>query len=62
MAKVSFHMSNVEHKYWFITSLLPHIQVPLMQHNIVSQFEALELAMKLEASLVGETGVGMVHI
>ena len=30
MAKVSFHMSNVQHKEWFIYVLLPHIYVPLM--------------------------------
>ena len=31
MAKVSFQMSDVQHKEWFIFVLLPHIQAPLMQ-------------------------------
>ena len=25
MARVRFHMSNVQHKEWFIATLLPHI-------------------------------------
>ena len=33
-----------------------------MQQNIVMQSEALEIAMKLEASSVGETAVGMNQI
>ena len=42
--------------------MLLHIHVPLMQQKNVSHSEALELAMKLEASPVGETGAGMMHI
>ena len=33
-----------------------------MQKNIVSHTEALEMAMKLESSLVGETGADMMQI
>ena len=31
MDKVSFQMSDVQHKEWFITALFPHIWTPLMQ-------------------------------
>ena len=31
MAKVSFQMSDVRHKEWFIVVLLPHVQGPLIQ-------------------------------
>ena len=62
MAKVIFHMLDVQHKEWFIASLLPHIQILLMQQNIVSQIEALVIAMKLESSPIGEIGAGMMHI
>ena len=31
MAKVSFQMSDVQKKEWFITTLLPHIHTLLMQ-------------------------------
>ena len=55
-------MSDVQHKEWFIATMLLHICISLMQENIVSQIEALELAMKLEASLVGETGAGKMQI
>ena len=40
--------------------MLPHILVPLMQQKIVSQSEALELAMKLETSPIGETGARII--
>ena len=62
MDKVSFQMSDVQHKEWFIVSLLLHIWTPLMQQNIVSQITSLEIAMKLEASLVGDTSLGMMQI
>ena len=59
MAQFSFHMSDVQHKEWFIATLVPHIRQPLMQQNIVTQSEALETAMKLKASPVGESVVEM---
>ena len=59
MAEVSFHMSDVQHKEWSIFTMFLHIHVPMMQQNIESQSESLELAMKLVVSSVGETGVGM---
>ena len=59
MVKVSFGMSNIQNKEWFIATLVPYICMPLMHHNIAIQIEALDIAMNLEASLVGKTGVGM---
>ena len=41
-------MFDAQHKEWFIAILLPHIQVPLIEHNIVSHVEALGIAMKLQ--------------
>jgi hypothetical protein len=49
---LSFQIPDEQHKEWFIASLLPHIRVPLMQQKVASQAEALEIAMKLEATLV----------
>ena len=62
MARVNFEMSNIQHKEWFIATLLSHIRLPLMQQKIATQSEALEIAMKLEASLVGKNAVGMNQI
>ena len=62
MAKASFQMSDVKHKEWFIAALLPHIWTPLMQQNIVSQIEDLEISMKLKSSSVEDTGSGMMQI
>jgi len=62
MIQVSFTIPNAQHKEWFIVAILPHVRVPLMQQKVVTQAEALEIAMKLEASPVGETSVGMSQI
>ena len=62
MARVNFQMSDVQHKEWFIAILVPHIRKPLMQKKTATQSEALETAMKLEASQVGETAIGMDQI
>ena len=62
MARVSFKMSDVQHKEWFIAALIPHIRQPLMQQNIAPRNEALEMAMKLEASPIGETTIRMNQI
>jgi hypothetical protein len=56
---LSFHIPDEQHKEWFITALLPHIRVPMMKHKVSSQAEALEIAMKLEASPAGESNPGM---
>ena len=62
MAKVSFQMSDVQHKEWFIATLLPQIRGPLMQQNIAMQTKALELVIKLEASPIGDGSAGMIQI
>ena len=62
MERVSFEMSEIQHKEWFIAALLTHIILALMQHKIVTQSEALEITMKLEASPIGKNEVGMNQI
>jgi len=47
---LTFQILDEQHGQWFIAGLLPYICFPLMQQKIVSQSEALEIAMKLEAS------------
>jgi hypothetical protein len=56
---LSFQIPYEQHKEWFIIALLPHIRVPLMQQKVASYAEALEIAMKLEETPVGETNPGM---
>jgi len=62
MSQVTFSIPYAQHKEWFIATMLPHIRVPLMQQKVVTKSEALETTMKLEASPVGETCVGMTQI
>jgi len=58
----TFQILDEQHREWFIVGLLSHIRCPLTQHKIVSQSEALEISMKLEASSVGKNGAGMVQV
>ena len=62
MAKSSFGISDVQHKEWSIENFVLHIRMFLMQQNIASREKALEIMMKLEASIVGETRIGISQI
>jgi hypothetical protein len=61
MGRLMFQILDQQHQEWFIVRLLPHIQRPLIQQKVTSQPEVLEIAMKLEASLTGDTG-GMTQV
>ena len=62
MDHLIFQLSDVHHKECFKASLLLYFRLELMKHKSVSRIEALEIAMKLEASHVREIGVGLVQI
>ena len=57
MESVIFKMKDIQHKEWFIMELLSHIRLPFMQKIFATQSRALEIAMKLEDSPVGENAV-----
>jgi hypothetical protein len=59
---LTFQIPDEQNKEWFNASLLPHIRVPLMQQNISLQSEALDIAMKLESTPMGESISGMSQI
>jgi hypothetical protein len=61
MGRMNFQIPDQQHQEWFIAGLLPHIHRPLIQQKVVSQPEALEIAMKLESSPVGDSG-GMAQV
>lgn len=62
LGQANFQIHEEQHKEWFIASLLPHIKLTLTKQNISTQVEALEISMKLEASPVADTQVGVQHI
>lgn len=62
MSQLSFEIPDAQHKEWFIAMLTPHIIMSLMQQKILTQSKALEIAMKLEATPVGEASIGMAQI
>ena len=51
--------TSKQHQEWFIASLLPRIWLPLMQQKVTSQSEALEIVMRLEASSMSKSALGM---
>ncbi|CAF4129484.1 unnamed protein product [Adineta steineri] len=57
--QVNFAFPTQKHQEWFIAVLLPRIRLPLMQQKVTSQSEALEIAMRLEASSMSESALGM---
>ena len=56
MVRLTFQILDQQHREWFIPGLLPHVHFSLRQQKVVLQLEALEIAMKLEVSLVGDGG------
>jgi hypothetical protein len=61
MGMLTFQIPDQQHGEWFIARLLSHIHSPLIQKKVASQPEALEIAMKLEASPVEDSG-GMAQV
>lgn len=45
-------ITDAQHRDWYIASLLLHLRVPLSQQKIGTQEEAVDIAMRLEASPV----------
>ena len=59
LGHVNFAFATQQHQEWFIAALLPCIWLPLMQQKVASQSEELEIVMRLEASLMSESTLGM---
>ena len=59
LGQVNFAFPPQQHQGWFIVVLLPCIRLPLMQQKVTSQSEALEIAMRLEASSMSKSTLGM---
>ena len=62
LGQVNFAFRAQQHQEWFIAALLPCIRLPLMQQKVTSQSEALEIVMRLEASPMSESTLGMDQI
>jgi len=62
MDRLTFQIPTQQHKEWFIAALVPHIRIPLCQQRFASQAEALEVAIKMEASPIGESSTGMARV
>jgi hypothetical protein len=56
MGRLTFQIHDQHHQEWLNSRFLPHIHRPLIQQKVASQPEALEIAMKLESSPIGDSG------
>lgn len=53
---------DTQYHDWFIASRLPHLRIPMSQQKIEMQEEALEIAMRLHASPIQDTNLGVQQI
>jgi hypothetical protein len=60
--RLTFQIPDEHNKEWFIVVFLQHIRVPLIRKNISSHEEALEIAMNLESTPMGEYSSDMSQI
>jgi hypothetical protein len=60
MGRLTFQIPDQQHQEWFIAVLLPYIHRSMIKQKVVLQREALDIAMKLESSPIGDGG-GMVQ-
>jgi len=56
IGRLTFQTPNQQNQECFITELIPHILMMLIQQIVMPQLEALEIAMKSESSLVRDNG------
>ena len=52
-------ITDDQHRDWYIGSLLRHMTLLLSQMKIGTQVEALEIFMRLEASPIQDTNMGV---
>lgn len=58
------NLTDIQHREWFVASLLPHLRVALSQQNIVTQVEVLEIEMRLDEMPIKDAtlGVHQIHV
>jgi len=55
----NMNLTDGQHHEWFVASLLPHLRVALSQKKIMTQVEALEIAMRLHEIPMQEPNLGV---
>jgi hypothetical protein len=56
MGRLTLAIIDQQHREWVIAGLFLDICFPLIQQKVASQLEDLEIAMKMEAYFVGDSG------
>jgi len=62
MDRLTFQIPSQQHKEWFIAAMLPHIRLLMVQQKVATPTEALEVAVRMEASPVGESSARMTQV
>lgn len=55
-------LTDTYHHVWFVASLTPRLRTTLSQQKLLTQVEALEMAMKLHETLIQDLGLGVQQI
>lgn len=62
LQQANIQITDAQQKDWYIIFLSPNLKFPLSQQKIVTWDEALEIDMKLEASPIQDTDLGVKYI
>ena len=57
--KANMNLTDRQCREWFVASLLPHLRVVLSQQKIMTQAEALEIAMRLHETSMQDPNMGV---
>jgi len=60
--EANMNLMDGQHREWFVALLLPHLRVALSQHKIMTQAEALEIAMRLHEMSMQDSNLGVQRI
>ena len=56
------NLTDGKHHEWFVASLLLHLRVAMSQQKIMTQAEALEIAMRLHETSMQDMNLGVQQI
>ena len=62
ICEANMNLTDGQHREWFVDSLLPHLRVALSQQEIMTQAEALEIAIRLHETPMQDPNLGVQQI
>ena len=62
ICEANMNLTYGQHRAWFVVSLTPHLRMTLLQQNISTQTEALEMEMRLHETPIQDPSLGVQKI